>query len=113
LIPIINWPTWTPSPGLLGATQNGHLDERGLWLDNMVRLQRAKNVDQKVIKELEVYLFGSTDPENPNHVLIGVFKPDVAASLHWRDALLKYLLKIGFTGVEHLYHVIGDYSTHK
>ena len=64
----------------------------------MVRLQSSKNVDQKAIKELEVYLFGETDPENPHHVLIGVFKPDIAGSLHWRDALLKFLLKIGFTG---------------
>ncbi len=98
LIPIINWHTWTPNPGLLGATQNVHLDARGLWLDNMVRLQRSKSVEQKAINELEVYLFGSIDPQNSNDVLIGVFKPDMVASLHWRDALLKFLLRIGFTG---------------
>jgi hypothetical protein len=98
LIPIINWHTWTTNASLLGTTQNGHLDERGLWLDNMVRLKSAKSVDQKAIKELEVYLFGETDPENPHHVLIGIFKPDMAASLHWTDALLKFLRKIGFTG---------------
>jgi hypothetical protein len=95
LIPIINWHSSLP-----GMTQNSHRDQSGLWLENMVRLQFSTSIDQKAVAQLKGYLFGSTDPKNPHLIHIGIFKPEVGKILHWKDALLKFLLKIGFTGCQ-------------
>jgi hypothetical protein len=98
LIPIINWHSSVPVFSLIGATQNAHRDGNGLWLENMVRLGISKNVDQTVVELLESYLFGSTNPEDPTHIQIGIFQPQMIERPDWRDALLRFLLKIGFTG---------------
>ena len=95
LVPIINWHSSLP-----GMTQNSRRDESGFWLENMVRLRISTSIDQKAAVQLRGYLFGSKDPKNPHHVHIGIFKPEVRKNLHWTDVLLKFLLKIGFTGCQ-------------
>lgn len=98
LIPIINWHSSIPSFETIGATQNGHFDSSGFWLEGMVRLQLATSVDEKVVQQLERYLYGFEDPENPHHIHIGIFERERDECLDWREALQKFLVKIGFTG---------------
>lgn len=98
LIPIVNWHSSIPSFETIGTTQNGHFNSSGFWLEGMVRLRLATSVDEKVVQQLERYLYGFEDPENPHHIQIGIFEREEDECLDWREALLKFLVKIGFTG---------------
>jgi hypothetical protein len=64
----------------------------------MVRLQPATNVDENAAQQLERYLFGFKDPKAPDHIQIGIFKREVGENNDWRQALVKFFWKIGFTG---------------
>lgn len=98
LIPVISWQSSTPAFNLTGTTQSAHKDENGFWLENMVRLRASDSIDQNAVVHMERYLFGFKDPENPHHIQIGIFKPENAETLDWRKALLRFFVKIGFTG---------------
>jgi len=98
LIPIINWHSSSSQYGAAGATQGAHTDSSGFWLDNMVRLRRSSRTDEKAAKELEQYVYGSEDPAHPNNIYIGIFRPKAGDLLNWEKDLLKFFVRIGFTG---------------
>jgi hypothetical protein len=98
LIPVINWYSSIPAFDLIGTTQNAHGDEGGFWLDNLIRLRPSASIDPHAVKQIERYLFGYQEPDNPTHIQIGIFKPGIGETPDWREDLLRFLLKIGFTG---------------
>jgi hypothetical protein len=98
LVPVINWHSSIPVSEAIGMTQNGYKDSSGFWLENMVRLRLAGNMDENAAQELKRYLYGFEDPKHPDHIHIGIFERGEDQCLDWREALLKFLVKIGFTG---------------
>ncbi|KAN0096316.1 hypothetical protein V8E51_015121 [Hyaloscypha variabilis] len=99
LTPIINWHSSPPELAMnRTTTQTAHQDSSGFWLDNMVRLRTSDAVDESIVKQLDRYLFGYQEPENPTEIQIGIFNPSVREVLDWKEALLNFLVIIGFTG---------------
>jgi len=99
LTPIVNWHSSSPTLELTRiTTQNAHRDASGFWLNNMVRLRPSNALDESVVEQLNRYLFGHQEPENPTHIQIGIFSPSVREALDWKEALLNFLVVIGYTG---------------
>jgi hypothetical protein len=90
LVPVANWHTW--------GTQGGHRDLRGLWLDKMVQLKPAETIDDEIEKDLERFLYGSKDLQQPDTIIGGMFRRNEGEDGELSQVMLRFLNKIGFKG---------------
>lgn len=92
LVPVVNWHS-------LG-TQDCHRNSRGLWLDDMVKLELAEVIDKKAEKDLEIFLYGSRDFSQPDIIQGGMFHRNHGEDEVLSQVLMRFLRIIGFKGVK-------------
>jgi hypothetical protein len=90
LAPVANWHT--------RGTQNGHRDLRGFWLDMMVQLKPADTIDDEVEKDLERFVYGSKDLQQPDKIIGGIFRRKEGEDEELSQVVLRFLRTIGFKG---------------
>ncbi|KAH7411148.1 hypothetical protein BKA64DRAFT_662816 [Cadophora sp. MPI-SDFR-AT-0126] len=94
LVPVMNWYIHSEP---FGETQRGRKDENGFWLENMVPLKLAESmlVDAKL--ELDRFLWGSTDQNDPTISSKGLFGKEDKKE-EGNIALVRFLRQVGFKG---------------
>ena len=97
LVPVLNWPSHGEP---MGNTQRAHRDSKGLWIDNMIRLQLSKTIRPKVKEGLERWLYGQEkDPARPKESRsVGFWGSKEKGKSDLASALFEAFQVIGFTG---------------
>ncbi|OBT41944.1 hypothetical protein VE00_07503 [Pseudogymnoascus sp. WSF 3629] len=97
LIPLLSWSSWGEP---FGATQTGHKDDAGFWLDNMVRLQPSEAPGEEVRRLLKNWLYRPKDLTQPGAASKGFFKHTESEKLNFGEAMLKALKQMRFSGTQ-------------
>lgn len=98
LVPLINWHCNT------GETQRGHIEASGLFLENLVLLQKAAEIDTMVEKEIDIFLYGDKnfDVKKPGRPRMGILYQKEGNERQW-DELLRFFVEVEFKGCgEHI-----------
>ncbi|OBT58657.1 hypothetical protein VE04_01112 [Pseudogymnoascus sp. 24MN13] len=97
LIPLLSWSSWGEP---FGATQTGHKDDAGFWLDNMIKLQQSEAPGEEVRLLLENWLYRPKDLTQPGAASKGFFKHTESEKLSFGEAMLKALKQMRFSGTQ-------------
>ena len=95
LIPILSWSSWGDP---FGETQRGHKDDKGFWLDNMIRLQPSEKVNEEATQMLRKWLYGSEDENKPGNIIGGFFRLENGDEVDLSEVMFEALKKMLFTG---------------
>jgi hypothetical protein len=64
LVPVFSWSSWGHP---IGETQRAHMDNRGFWLENIIRLQESETMSDEARMKLEHWLYGPKEEQYLNN----------------------------------------------